>query len=70
MNTALKTAAAADGHGEPIAELRRIREAQHALVRAEAEQVRRARAQGHSWQAIAGALEISKQAAHKRYGKR
>lgn len=64
--TALDTAA----DGEPIAELRRIRETQRALTRAEAEQVRRARARGYSWQAIAGALEISKQAAHKRFGTR
>lgn len=56
--------------GEPLAELRRLREARRELSRAEAEQVRRARAQGHSWLAIADALEVSKQAAHKRFGKR
>ncbi|WP_211349825.1 hypothetical protein [Rarobacter faecitabidus] len=43
---------------------------QRALSRSAAEQVRRARAQGYSWQAIAGALEISKQAVHKKYGRR
>lgn len=58
----------ADGD-EPIAALRRIREAQIALARAEAEQVRKARVKGYSWQAISGALEISKQAAHKKYGR-
>ena len=58
----------ADGD-EPIAALRRIREAQIALARAEAEQVRKARVKGYSWQAISGALEISKQATHKKYGR-
>lgn len=70
MDTTTRTALAADGGGEPIAELRRINEARRELARAEAEQVRRARAQGYSWQAIAGALDISKQAAHKKHGKR
>lgn len=71
MNGQVRTAlASADAGGEPIAELRRIFDAKRELDRAEAEQVRRARARGYSWQAIAGALEISKQAAHKKYGKR
>lgn len=55
---------------EPIAALRRIRQAQRELTRAEAEQVRKARLKGYSWQAISGALEISKQAAHKRFGRK
>lgn len=59
----------ADG-SEPIAELRRIYAARQELARAEAEQVRRARSQGYSWQAIASALEISKQAVHKKHGRR
>lgn len=70
MNTNLRTALGAADGGEPIAELRRLREAQRELARAEAEQVRRARAHGYSWQVIASALEVSKQAAHKRYGRR
>ncbi|GAA2094813.1 MULTISPECIES: AsnC family protein [Brevibacterium] len=70
MSTTARTALDLADDGEPLAELRRIREAQRALARAEAEQVRRARAREHSWQAIAAALEISKQAAHKRYGRR
>lgn len=70
MTAKTLTAIGAMPEGAPLAELRRIRDAQRELSRAEAEQVRRARAQGYSWHAIAGALEVSKQAAHKRYGKR
>lgn len=70
MTDTSRTALAAPEGGEPISELRRIHEARRELARAEAEQVRRARAQGYSWQAIAGALEVSKQAIHKKHGKR
>lgn len=70
MRTAARTALDMFDGDEPIAELRRIQEARRRLARAEAEQVRRARSRGYSWQAIAGALEVSKQAAHKRFGKR
>lgn len=59
----------ADGR-EPLAELRRLRELASTLARAEAEQVRRARAQGFSWVAIADALQVSRQAVHKKYGRR
>ena len=51
-------------------ELRRLQALHADLARAEAEQVRRARARGYSWVAIAGALGVSKQAAHKKYGRR
>ncbi len=44
--------------------------ARHVNVdRAEAVAVRRARAAGASWQLIALALEVSKQAVHKKYGR-
>ncbi|WP_277870600.1 hypothetical protein [Microbacterium telephonicum] len=39
------------------------------LARAEAEQVRRARALGFSWVAIADAMGISRRAVHKKYGR-
>lgn len=44
--------------------LRRLAETLEAL------QVANARRQGWSWQEIAGALEISKQAVHKKYARR
>ncbi|MFV4913245.1 AsnC family protein [Microbacterium lacticum] len=70
MSDQIRTAIAAADGGEPLAELRRLRALRADLARAEAEQVRRARARAHSWVAIADALEISRQAAHKKYGRR
>lgn len=40
------------------------------LERREAELVRHARALDYSWQQIAAALDVSKQAVHKKYGRR
>lgn len=56
--------------GEPIAELHRLAAVRAEVGRAEEVQVRRARARGYSWQAIAAALGVSRQAAHKKYGRR
>lgn len=65
-----RTAVASDPDGEPLAELRRLTELRREISRAEEAQVRRARISGYSWIAIAAALGVSKQAAHKKYGRR
>ncbi len=69
MTDSLRTGIAA-ADGDPLPELRRLQTLRAELARAEAEQVRRARALGFSWVAIADALGVSRQAAHKKYGKR
>jgi DNA-directed RNA polymerase specialized sigma24 family protein len=66
MNDATELAQAASGPDVRVGlraalALRRLAETLEAL------QVRNARRQGWSWQEIAGALDVSKQAVHKKY---
>lgn len=65
---AIPSAIAEDG-GEPLSELHRLARLRQEIARAEETQVRRARTLGYSWQAIASALGVTKQAAHRRFGR-
>ena len=60
----LTTAAAA---ADPMTGLRAVRALRRLVERLEASQVLRARDLGHSWQEIADALDVSRQAVHKKY---
>ena len=58
-----------DGKG-PAEALYAVAELHKELARRETEVVLRARQAGLSWEAIAVCLGVSKQAVHKKYGKR
>ena len=60
--------AAADA--DPGTGLRAVRALRRLLEHLEDTQVRRAREQGWSWQEIAEVLGVSRQAVHKKYGRR
>lgn len=64
----MKTANALDETPPPLRRLRELQSQRAAIAREEEAAVRNARLSGSSWQAIASAMGISKQAAHKRFG--
>lgn len=55
---------------DPVVGLRAVRALQRLQERLEAIHVANAREQGWSWQAIADALEVSRQAVHQKYNRR
>ena len=67
MNEATEVAAAASSR-DPAVGLAAVAALRRLLESLEALQVANARAQGWSWQQIAEALGVTKQAVHKKYG--
>ena len=55
---------------DPLAAITAIAQSRRELDRLEAAAVRRARNAGAPWQLIADALGVTRQAVHKRYGRR
>ncbi len=70
MGEALHTLAAEAGDDDPLRALRALAELRRELDRREAVTVRRARSHGWSWQIIALSLGVTRQAVHKKYGRR
>ena len=62
--------ALATGDDDPRAALAAARELRRAADRTEAAVVRRARVNGLAWAEIAEALGVSRQAVHRKYGRR
>ncbi len=60
----------AAGSGDPAVGLAAVRALRELAERLEAVQVQNARAQGWSWQDIAGYIGVSRQAVHKKYSQR
>jgi DNA-directed RNA polymerase specialized sigma24 family protein len=69
MNGTIDLAAAA-ADDDPRTGLRAVRALRRLLEHLEQTQVRRARDLGWSWQEIAEVLGVSRQAAHKKHGRR
>ncbi|HJC61403.1 MAG TPA: hypothetical protein H9755_13910 [Candidatus Dietzia intestinigallinarum] len=58
------------GDDSPVGRLAAIAEAKARLAREEAAAVRHARLHGMSWAEIGGIMGVSKQALHKRFGRK
>jgi DNA-directed RNA polymerase specialized sigma24 family protein len=69
MTETTKLASAAEGK-DPDMGLRAVAALRRLIERLEAVQVRNARVQGWSWQDIADALGVSRQAVHKKHAAR
>ncbi|MER7010471.1 helix-turn-helix domain-containing protein [Saccharopolyspora sp. NPDC000359] len=61
--------AAAAGDQDPVVGLRAVAALRKLLEQLESAQVRNARNQGWSWQDVATALGVSRQAVHKKHGR-
>jgi len=70
MSDALHTLSSEAGDENPLAALAAVRTMRTELDRHEATLVRRARNLGMGWQMIATSLGVSRQAVHKKYGRR
>jgi DNA invertase Pin-like site-specific DNA recombinase len=69
MDDIIQTLADGASSEDPIVALRAIEKLRKEVDRVEAIAVRRARNANASWQLIALALGVSKQAVHKKYGR-
>jgi hypothetical protein len=68
-STTIRTLAGEAGSDDPIEALTAIRKLRRELDQLELLAVRRARNANASWKFIAMALDVSKQAVHKKYGR-
>lgn len=66
----MRTLTSESGDENPLAALHAVAQLRVELDRHEATLVRKARNLGMGWQMIATALGVSRQAVHKKYGKR
>jgi hypothetical protein len=69
-STTIHTLADGAGSNDPLTSLTAVAALRRELDRVEAAAVRRARNSNASWQLIALCLGVSRQAVHKKYGRR
>jgi hypothetical protein len=68
--SSLRTLAGESDNEDPLKALRAVSTMRTELDRHESALVRKARNLGYGWQMIATALGVSRQAVHKKYGRR